>query len=57
MGIFTLSFPEKLLEEINKEIKIDNFVETGTYLGDSVCLVAKLIDNVYTIKLSQKYLK
>lgn len=51
MGIVNFSIPKELVERIVKEIKIDNFIETGTYLGETTFWAASHFKNVFTIEI------
>lgn len=51
MGAITFSIPKDLVTKIVKEIKFDNFVETGTFQGGSCFWAAGHFENVYTIEI------
>jgi hypothetical protein len=51
MGYIHFSLPKRLVEKIIQLFPIENFVETGTYKGDSSFWAAAYFKNVYTIEI------
>ena len=51
MGHITFSIPKELVKEIIKEIKFDNFVETGTFQGGTCFWAANHFNKVFTIEI------
>jgi hypothetical protein len=51
MGVITFSIPKDLVTRITKEIKFDNFVETGTYQGGTCFWAANHFKKVFTIEI------
>lgn len=52
------SLKSSLLQELQSAFKIDTFVETGTYLGNTTIKAAKLFNQTHTIELSSElYMK
>jgi hypothetical protein len=43
-----------LLNQLNTIFRIDSFVETGTYLGDTTSNAAAIFDEIHTIELSKE---
>jgi len=54
MGYFTHGIPKDIVKQIVNEIKIYNFVETGTYFGDTTFWAASIFDNVFTIEIDSE---
>jgi FkbM family methyltransferase len=52
MGIVNFSIPKNLVLGIKQEVKIDNFIETGTFKGETTFWAADFFDKVYTIEIS-----
>jgi len=50
MGIVRMGPPEYLLEKIAEEFKIDVFVETGTYKGDTAVWAGERFRQVFTVE-------
>ncbi len=44
----------KFILELAKENNIRNFIETGTYLGDTINSVKKYFDKIYSIEISKE---
>lgn len=51
MGIINFSIPKDLVLKIIKNFEIHDFVETGTYKGDTSFWASKHFKNVYTIEI------
>lgn len=51
MGIITFSIPKNIVQAFQKQGQIHNFVETGTYKGDSCFWAATQFGKVYTIEI------
>jgi hypothetical protein len=51
MGIVTFSIPKGLVQRIIKQIPFDNFVETGTFEGNSSFWAAGHFKKVFTIEI------
>ncbi len=45
---------ESLLNELKTIFKIDTFIETGTYLGDTTVRAASIFNQVHTVELSKE---
>ena len=54
MGVINFSIPESLVLNLVKNNNVKNFVETGTYKGNSSFWAAKHFDNVFTIELNKE---
>ncbi len=54
MGFINFSIPKLLVEKIIQDFPIDNFIETGTYKGDSSFWAANYFKNVYTIEIDKE---
>jgi len=52
MGVVSFSIPQKLVNAFITNLKIPNFVETGTYKGNSAIWSAAYFDKVFTIEIS-----
>lgn len=57
MGVISFSIPQALVKAFTDKLKIPNFVETGTYKGDSAIWAGSHFDNVYTIEISPELSK
>ncbi|MCD6063802.1 MAG: hypothetical protein K0R82_1713 [Flavipsychrobacter sp.] len=53
MGIVSFSIPQKLITSIIANCNIPNFVETGTYKGNSSIWASKHFSKVYTIEIDE----
>lgn len=51
MATITFSIPKKLVESIAANIKVNNFVETGTFQGKTSLWAASVFNNVYTMDI------
>ena len=47
--------PDKLIETLEEKFKLEVFIETGTYKGDTALWASKLFKKVYTIELLDDY--
>ena len=47
------SLDQRLMENLIKEFKIDTFIESGTYMGETTATAAKLFKEVHTVELYQ----
>lgn len=54
MGVINFSIPESLVLNLVKNNNVKNFIETGTYKGNSSFWAAKHFDNVFTIELNKE---
>jgi hypothetical protein len=52
MGNVNLGVPKELALALKTELALTNFVETGTYLGDTAVWASKEFQTVYTIEAS-----
>ena len=52
MGIVNFSIPKDLVKQLIAKVKFDNFIETGTFRGETSFWAAKYFDRVYTIEIS-----
>ncbi|MFR9166789.1 MAG: FkbM family methyltransferase [Dysgonomonas sp.] len=57
MGTRTYTLPYKLIQTIINNDKVDNFVETGSYKGETTEWAATRFKNVYSIEVKQEYAK
>jgi hypothetical protein len=57
MGYITQGIPKDIVRQIATENKIDNFVETGTYMGNTCFWAAAYFKNVYTIEIDPEISK
>jgi hypothetical protein len=55
MGAVTFSLDIELLSFILRKISVNIFIETGTYLGNTVDSVNHLFEKIISIELSEKY--
>ena len=53
MGIQSFGFPSRTVEWLQRNMKIDTFIEAGTFMGGSAKEAANLFDKVITIEKSQ----
>ncbi len=44
------SYKRRNIQELCKQYKFENFIETGTYYGHTTVLIAEIIQNVYTFE-------
>ncbi len=51
MGIVYFSIPKELVLKIKRSFEIQDFIETGTYKGDTCFWASKHFKNVYTIEI------
>ncbi|HMV14285.1 MAG TPA: class I SAM-dependent methyltransferase [Chitinophagales bacterium] len=54
MGAVSFSIPKKLVTSLVNDYKIKNFVETGTFRGDSSIWAADYFEKVYTIEINEE---
>lgn len=54
MGVVQFSIPKSLVLKFHEFKPIDNFIETGTYLGGTTFWAAAQFDKVYTIEIDQQ---
>lgn len=47
----------KIIKRLAKKYNVDTFIETGTYLGDTVENVKKIFNNIYSIELGRDLAK
>jgi hypothetical protein len=52
MGLVRMGPPQSLIERIVSNYRIENFVETGTYYGNTSIWASNLFENVFTIENS-----
>ncbi len=57
MGIVNFSIPKELVKRIVDYTPIKNFVETGTYKGDTVVWAANHFEKAYTIEIFPEFSK
>lgn len=55
MGAITFSADPRLVEFFVEQLKLDVFVETGTFEGATVAQVADMFSDVYSVELSDQY--
>jgi hypothetical protein len=51
------SFPRQLALDLQNRLELSRAVETGTYVGDTARLLARMFDDVVTIERSEHYLR
>jgi hypothetical protein len=54
MGVINFGINRPLVENLAKTFHIQNFVETGTYLGGTTSWAATIFKQVYTIEISEE---
>jgi len=54
MGIVRMGVPTELVSQLAIQFDVKNFVETGTYYGDTAIWASKNFENVTTIEYSQE---
>lgn len=52
MGIISFSIPQPLVNALVANVNVPNFVETGTFKGDTSVWASNNFDKVYTIEIS-----
>ena len=57
MGIIRLGPPTDLILQLKNEYKIDTFVETGTYKGNTAVWAAEHFANIFTVEFSKNIYK
>jgi len=57
MGTIKFSIPKQLIRSIVSHISIDNFVETGTFKGETAIWAAQYFKNVFTIESDTEKVK
>lgn len=57
MGIVNFSIPKSLVLKFHQFKPIDNFIETGTYLGGTTFWAAEHFSKVYTIEIDENLSK
>lgn len=57
MGAINFGINRPLVEKLAKEFNITNFLETGTYLGETTVWASDIFKQVYTIELSEPIYK
>lgn len=53
MGIISFSIPKEIVKEITNKVNIQNFIETGTFMGATSFWAASYFKNVYTIEIDE----
>jgi len=51
MGSVSFSIPKEIVLQFAQALKIPNFVETGTFKGDTALWAAEVFEKVYTIEI------
>ncbi len=54
MGIVRMGSPIKLIENLVSQFNIHNFIETGTYQGNTAFLASQIFNQVITIEFSEE---
>ncbi|AEA42225.1 hypothetical protein [Fluviicola taffensis] len=54
MGVINFGINRPLVEKLAKEFNINNFIETGTYLGGTSSWAATIFKEVHTIEISEE---
>lgn len=57
MGAISFSIPQPLVSALISKLNVPNFVETGTYMGNTSIWAASFFKNVYTIEISPEFSK
>lgn len=57
MGIINFSIPKEIVGKIINDIEINNFVETGTFYGDTSIWAAENFKNIFTIEIQPEIYK
>jgi hypothetical protein len=57
MGIINFSIPNDIVLEIINKVKFNNFIETGTYKGETSFWAAQYFEKVYTIEIDPEISK
>lgn len=52
MGIVKMGPPAELIATLAEEFRVPNFIETGTYYGNTAVWASKIFESVYTIEYS-----
>ncbi|MHB1220393.1 MAG: hypothetical protein ACYC0J_00135 [Gammaproteobacteria bacterium] len=55
MGAVNFSIDPQLITTLKNNLPLTIFVETGTFRGDTIELIANQFDNIYSVELSEKY--
>jgi hypothetical protein len=55
MGVISFSIPQQLVNALITNIKVPNFVETGTYKGNTSIWASAYFEKVYTIEISPEF--
>lgn len=55
MGLYRMGPPEALIVALQRRLRLGDFVETGTYRGDTAAWAAEHFDRVTTIELSPEF--
>ena len=57
MGIINFSIPKDIVIKIVNNIQIENFIETGTFMGGTAFWAASYFTNIYTIEIDEEISK
>ncbi len=55
MGAISFSIDENLIKELRKFLPLEIFIETGTFLGDSLEAASRCFETCYSVELSAEY--
>lgn len=55
MGAVTFSLDPRLIKVLKSKLKLNVFVETGTFKGETVESLKNIFERIYSIELSQEY--
>lgn len=55
MGAVSFSIDENLIKELRKFLPLEMFIETGTFLGDSLESAGRYFECCYSVELSEEY--
>lgn len=55
MGAVNFSIDAQLITTLKQHLPLTHFLETGTFRGDTIELIAHQFDHLYSVELSEKY--
>lgn len=57
MGIINFSIPKDIVVKISNQINVNNFIETGTFMGGTCFWASEYFRNIYTIEIDEEISK